>query len=105
MQPKYLTTDAGSRTPAVCYPSPVRQIHSSAWLLVILSGILQVLIFPLPGIYILSWFALAPLIVAILRARPEGELEVPGSPRLQPAAPWQGFLLAWVCGVVWYAGT
>jgi apolipoprotein N-acyltransferase len=105
MQPKYVTTDAGSRTPAVCYPSPVRQIHPSAWLLVILSGILQVLIFPLPGVYVLSWFALAPLIVAILRARPEGELEVPGSPRLQPAAPWQGFLLAWVCGVVWYAGT
>jgi apolipoprotein N-acyltransferase len=83
----------------------VRQIHSSAWLLVILSAILQVLIFPLPGIYILSWFALAPLIVAILQARPEGELEVPGFPRLQPATPWQGFLLAWVCGVVWYAGT
>ena len=70
----------------------VRQIHSSAWLLMLLSAVLQVLIFPLPGIYILSWLALAPLIVALLRARPAGELEVAGSVRLQPASPWQGFL-------------
>ncbi len=55
---------------------PVRQIHFSAWLLVVLSAILQVIIFPLPGIYALSWFALAPLIVALLRARPAGELEI-----------------------------
>jgi len=84
---------------------PVRQIHPTAWLLVIISAILQILIFPLPGVYILSWFALAPLLVAILRARPRGDLEVPGSPRLQPATPWQGFLLGYVCGIVWYAGT
>ena len=83
----------------------MRQIHSSAWLLAISSAILQILIFPLPGFYILSWFALAPLLIAILRARPLGELEVPGSPRLQPASPWQGFLLAYACGIVWYAGT
>jgi predicted Na+-dependent transporter len=50
----------------------VRQIHSSAWLLVLLSAVLQILIFPLPGLYLLSWFALAPLIVALLRARPAG---------------------------------
>lgn len=83
----------------------VRQIHSSAWLLVLLSAVLQILIFPLPGLYILSWIALAPLIVALLRARPAGELEVAGAPRLQPATPGQGFLLGYVCGIVWYAGT
>jgi apolipoprotein N-acyltransferase len=83
----------------------VRQIHSSAWLLVGLSVILQVLIFPLPGIYILSWFALAPLIVALLRARPAGELEIAGSVRLQPATPGQAFLLSYSCGILWYAGT
>ena len=84
---------------------PVRQIHFSAWLLVVLSAILQVIIFPLPGVYVLSWFALAPLIVALLRARPAGELEIAGSVRLRPATPWQGFLLGYVCGILWYAGT
>lgn len=83
----------------------MRQIHVSAWLLAVLSAILQVVIFPLPGVYVLSWFALAPLLVALLRARPAGELEVAGSVRLQPATPWQGFLLGYVCGIVWYAGT
>jgi len=83
----------------------VRQIHSSAWLLVLLSAVLQILIFPLPGLYLLSWFALTPLVVALLRARPAGELEVSGSPRLQPATLWQGFLLGYVCGIIWYAGT
>jgi apolipoprotein N-acyltransferase len=83
----------------------VRQIHSSAWLLVVLSSLLQVLIFPLLGWYVLSWLAMAPLIVALLRARPAGELEVEGSAKLQPATPGQAFLLAYVCGILWYAGT
>jgi apolipoprotein N-acyltransferase len=83
----------------------VRQIHFSAWLLVGLSAVLQVLIFPLPGVYVLSWFALAPLIVALLRARPAGDLEIAGSLRLRPATPWQGFLLGYTCGILWYAGT
>ena len=83
----------------------MRQIHFSAWLLVVLSAILQVIIFPLPGVYVLWWFALAPLLVALLRARPAGDLEVAGSLKLRPATPWQGFLLGYVCGIIWYAGT
>jgi apolipoprotein N-acyltransferase len=83
----------------------VRQIHSSAWVLVCLSALLQVLIFPLPGVYMLSWFALTPLILALLRARPASELEVHGSLRLEAATPLQGFLLAYACGILWYAGT
>ena len=83
----------------------MRQIHSSAWLLVLLSAVLQVLIFPLPGVYVLSWFALSPLFVALLRARPAGELEVAGSLRLRPASPGQAFLLSYLCGILWYAGT
>jgi len=83
----------------------VRQIHFSSWLLILLSAVLQVVIFPLPGIYVLSWLALAPLIVALLRARPAGELEVAGSVRLHPATPVQGFLLGYVCGILFYAGT
>jgi apolipoprotein N-acyltransferase len=83
----------------------VRQIHPSAWLLVVVSAILQVLLFPLPGLYVLSWIALAPLILALLRARSAGELEIAGLVRLRPATPWQGFLLGYVCGILWYAGT
>ncbi len=83
----------------------VRQIHYSAWLLVLLSSLLQVLIFPLAGIYVLSWVACAPLIVALLRARPGGVLEINGSVNLQAAKPGQAFLLAYVSGILWYAGT
>ena len=83
----------------------MRSIHFSGWLLVGLSALLQVLIFPLPGLYILSWFALAPLILAVLRARPAGELEVDGSVKLRAASPGQAFLLAYACGVLWFAGT
>jgi apolipoprotein N-acyltransferase len=83
----------------------VRQIPSSAWLLVILSSLLQVLIFPLAGLYILSWVAFAPLIVALLRARPVGALEIDGSASLEAAKPMQAFLLAYASGVLWYAGT
>jgi apolipoprotein N-acyltransferase len=83
----------------------MRSIHFSAWLLVALSALLQILIFPLPGLYVLSWFALAPLILAVLRARPAGELEIDGSVKLRAASPGQAFLLAYVCGVLWFAGT
>jgi apolipoprotein N-acyltransferase len=83
----------------------VRQIHFSAWLLVGVSSLLQILIFPLPGLYILSWVAFAPLIVALLRARPAGALEVEGAVKLQAAKPGQAFLLAYVSGILWYAGT
>lgn len=71
----------------------------------LLSAVLQVLIFPLPGVYVLSWFALSLLIVALLRTCPAGELEVAGSLRLRPATPGQGFLLSYLCGILWYAGT
>jgi apolipoprotein N-acyltransferase len=83
----------------------VRQIHSSAWLLIFLSALLQVLIFPLPGLYVLSWVAFAPLIVALLRARPAGALEIDGSTNLQAAKPGQAFLLGYIAGILWYAGT
>ena len=83
----------------------LRQIHYSAWLLVGLSSLLQILIFPLPGLYVLSWVAFAPLIVALLRARPAGALEIDGSVPLQAATPGQAFLLSYISGILWYAGT
>ena len=83
----------------------MRQIHFSAWLLILLSSVLQVLIFPLAGLYVLSWVAFAPLVVAVLRARPAGALEIEGSANLQAAKPGQAFLLAYTSGIFWYAGT
>jgi len=83
----------------------VRQIHSSAWLLVLLSAALQILIFPLPNLYPLGWVAVAPLLVALLRARTPETLQLREGTRLLPARPLQAFLLAYGCGVLWYAGT
>ena len=45
----------------------MRRIRSHAWWLAVVSGILQVLIFPSPGLYFLAWIAIAPLILAVLR--------------------------------------
>lgn len=89
----------------VCYPSLVRQIHRSAWLLVVLSAVLQILIFPLPNFYLLCWIAVAPLLAAILRARPPATLQVSEGIKLVPASPLQGFMLGYACGILWYAGT
>ena len=84
----------------------MRTLTLRQWLLAITSGILQVLIFPSPSIYFLSWIALAPLLVAILQPRSEnGELLDAGGRKLNATTPWQGFLLAYIGGVVWYAGT
>ena len=82
----------------------MRQIHSSAWLLVLLSAVLQILIFPLPDLYLFSWVAVAPLLVALLRARPPQTLQLTEGIKLLPASPFQAFLLAYLCGVLWYAG-
>ena len=62
-------------------------------------------IFPLPGLYWLAWVAVAPLLIALLRARPAGALQVDAAVRLAPASPWQGFLLGYLCGILWSAGT
>ena len=85
---------------------PVRGIRHRAWLLSLLSAFLQVLIFPLPGFSFLCWIAITPLLLAILRARsPELlQLDLEGMVLL-PARPWQGFLLGYLCGIVWYSGT
>jgi apolipoprotein N-acyltransferase len=81
-------------------------IDRKAWGLTLLSAVLQVVIFPLPGVYGLAWVAVAPLLVAILSARAPETLHLDGpSSRLVPATAWQGFLLGYVCGIVWFAGT
>jgi len=73
----------------------------------VLSAALQIVIFPLANLYWFSWIAVAPLIVAILRARaPETlQLRLDDQARLLPATPWQGFVLGYLCGILWFAGT
>lgn len=81
------------------------QIERSAWGLAIVSAVLQIVIFPLPNLYVLSWIAVAPLLVALLRARRPDTLQLEGSLKLLPANPWQGFLLGYLCGTLWYGGS
>ncbi len=83
----------------------MRHIQKSAWLLVLLSVVLQVLIFPLPNFYFFTWIAVTPLLVALLRARQPETLQLTEGSRLLPASPWQGFLLGYFCGILWFAGT
>lgn len=74
----------------------------------ILSGILQVVIFPSLSLYPLCWIALAPLFIAILRARDPDAVQLlaeGGSSYLAPANLRQGFLLGYVSGIVWYLGS
>jgi len=74
-------------------------------MLVLLSAALQVMSFPLPGVYVLSWISIAPLLVALFHAKNPETLQLDESRKLLPARPWQGFLLAYTCGVLWYMGT
>jgi len=83
----------------------VRQIHKSAWFLVLLSAALQILIFPLPNLYMFCWVAVAPLLIALLRTQQPQTLQLRAGMKLLPATPLQGFLLGYACGILWYAGT
>src|SRR5439155_14336976 len=67
--------------------------------------ILQIVIFPLENLYVLGWIAIAPLLIAILRARPAAPLQLQGAEKVLAASPTQGFLLGYVCGILWYGGT
>jgi len=84
----------------------VRALPLRAWLLAIGSGVLQVLVFPSFSLYAACWIALAPLLVAILA--PLGARQTSYDERgrnLTALTTWQGFLLGYVCGIIWYAGS
>ncbi|HVZ18007.1 MAG TPA: apolipoprotein N-acyltransferase [Terriglobales bacterium] len=68
------------------------------WLLAVISGALQIAVFPLPDFSFLCWIALAPLLVALVRAGIARE----GQSR---SAFKRGFLLGLASGVVYYAGS
>ena len=55
----------------------------------------------------LCWVAMAPLVVAVLRARRAETLQLSDSAgiRMVPANFGQGFLLGYLSGIIWYAGT
>lgn len=78
--------------------SNAMRIRTSApAVLVILSSLLQVLIFPMAGSLpawraALSWLAFVPLLAALL-------------PRDRANTIWRGALLGYVSGILWYAGT
>src|SRR5207237_7949256 len=89
-----------ARTTLLIYPfSFMGGIESRAWRLAIASAVLQVIIFPLPNLYVLSRVAVAPLRVALLRARRPDTLQLEGAVKLLPANPIQGFLLGYLCGI------
>jgi apolipoprotein N-acyltransferase len=68
------------------------------WLLAVVSGVLQILIFPLPNLSFLCWIAIAPLLFALIRVGMT--LDGRGWPAFK-----RGFLLGLVCGVIYYAGS
>lgn len=77
-----------------------------AWVLVLLSGGLQILIFPRPSFYLLCWVAFVPLLYALIRGRGgEGELLDSEGRSLRPFTLRQGFFLGWACGIFFYLGT
>jgi apolipoprotein N-acyltransferase len=84
----------------------VRNIPPRAWILALVSSVLQILVFPNINLYFLCWIAMAPLLYALLRGRGgEGELFNSEGKSLRPFTVWQGFLIGWASGVVWYLGT
>ena len=85
----------------------MRQVHSKSWLLASVSGVLQIVAFPLPSLYMMCWIALAPLLVAVLHAREADTLQLSDSPGIKrvPANVGQGFVLGYLSGIIWYAGT
>jgi apolipoprotein N-acyltransferase len=81
------------------------RIERSAWLLAIFSAVFQIVIFPLLDLYALSWIAIAPLLIALLRTRRPETLQLEGSAKLLPSRPLQGFVLGYACGILWYCGS
>ncbi|HEU5340461.1 apolipoprotein N-acyltransferase [Edaphobacter sp.] len=77
----------------------MRQIPLRLWALAVLSGVLQVLPFPIAGPVPLwrtefCWLALMPLLAVLISSNQAGE----------PLTLRQGAMLSYVCGFTWYLG-
>ena len=84
----------------------MRGIRNWQWAMAAISGGLQVLIFPSPALPALCWIAIAPLLLAILKRRSSGiELINPRGLLLSVTTVGQGFLLGYLSGIIWYAGS
>lgn len=83
---------------ATITPRPTTGPAWLPWLLAIISGGLQVVIFPIPNWNFLCWIALVPLLIALLDAASR----TIGRPL---AALRRGFLLGWISGIIFYAGS
>ncbi|MGO4213688.1 hypothetical protein AB4043_23050 [Terriglobus sp. YAF25] len=74
----------------------MQAVSGKRWALTLVSGVLQVLIFPMAGPVpawraVLCWLALIPLLVALLEAKPLRTREFA--------------LLGYACGILWYLGS
>jgi apolipoprotein N-acyltransferase len=74
-------------------------IPTRTWALIVSSALLQVLIFPIAGPVSLmrasiAWFALVPLLAALLLPGRSGN----------PLRPIQAAILGYACGILWYLG-
>lgn len=75
-------------------------------MLSLLSGGLQIVMFPKTNLFFLCWVSFIPLLYALLRGRGgEGELLDSEGRSFRQFTLFQGFVIAWVCGIVWYIGT
>jgi len=78
---------------------------TARWLLVLLSAVLQILIFPLPDLYFLDWAAVAPLLhCALLRAREPYTLQLLAGVKLLPRKAGDKLFFGLCLGILWYAG-
>lgn len=86
---------------------PTTRVQGRALLLAAISGVLQVVIFPSPDLNYLCWIAVMPLLLAIVAARKNpypSDNRVGASRPYIPATAWQGFLLGYLCGLIWSFG-
>jgi apolipoprotein N-acyltransferase len=76
-------------------------------MLVIISGILQILLFPSFSVYVLAWIAIAPLMVAVLTGHEPDAVQLLDrrGQNLSATSIFEGFVLGWVNGLIFYAGT
>jgi len=77
----------------------MRHIPARLWALALLSGVLQVLPFPIAGPVpvwrtAFCWVALLPLLLALTKKNTQGS----------PLTVLQGTLLGYACGIIWYLG-